>query len=98
MLGPDISKGEFTGCDKLIRACAVAGWGLSWVAYALATTYHETAGTMLPIKEIGGPAYFTRMYDIRGDRPGKAREPRSEEHTSELQSLMRTSYAGFCSK
>src|SRR3546814_8412816 len=29
-----------------------------------------------------------------------AREPhrRSEEHTSELQSLMRTSYAGFCLK
>lgn len=74
MLGPDISKGEFTGCDKLIRACAVTGWGISWVAYALATTYHETAGTMLPIKEIGGPAYFTRMYDIRGDRPAKARE------------------------
>src|SRR3546814_13881718 len=28
-----------------------------------------------------------------GDRPN-----RSEEHTSELQSLMRTSYAGFCLK
>src|SRR3546814_10676627 len=27
-----------------------------------------------------------------------ALEPRSEEHTSELQSLMRTSYAGFCLK
>src|SRR3546814_10299761 len=27
-----------------------------------------------------------------------AREPRSEEHTSELQSLMRTSYAVFCLK
>src|SRR3546814_4793072 len=25
-------------------------------------------------------------------------DPRSEEHTSELQSLMRTSYAAFCSK
>src|SRR3546814_4516377 len=25
-------------------------------------------------------------------------QPRSEEHTSELQSLMRTSYAGFCLK
>src|SRR3546814_7607763 len=25
-------------------------------------------------------------------------EPRSEEHTSELQSLMRISYAGFCLK
>lgn len=74
MLGPKISATEFEGCDKIIRACAEAGWGVSWTAYALATTYHETAGTMQPIKEIGGPAYFTKMYDIRGDRPAKARE------------------------
>src|SRR3546814_10799110 len=30
--------------------------------------------------------------------PGKRRSARSEEHTSELQSLMRISYAGFCLK
>src|SRR3546814_3308338 len=30
--------------------------------------------------------------------PVQAREPRSEEHTSELQSLMRISYAAFCLK
>src|SRR3546814_3822270 len=29
---------------------------------------------------------------------GKSAEPRSEEHTSELQSLMRHSYAVFCLK
>src|SRR3546814_4534570 len=29
---------------------------------------------------------------------GRARSPRSEEHTSELQSLMRISYAVFCLK
>src|SRR3546814_7796652 len=29
---------------------------------------------------------------------GSTRAPRSEEHTSELQSLMRTSYAVFCLK
>src|SRR3546814_10897164 len=29
-------------------------------------------------------------------RPHEARVPRSEEHTSELQSLMRISYAVFC--
>ena len=74
MLGPTISKTEFEGCDKIIRACAVAGWSVSWVAYALATTYHETAHTMEPVKEIGGTAYFTRMYDINGSRPAKARE------------------------
>jgi putative chitinase len=74
MLGPKISADEFSGCDSILRACATAEWGISWVAYALATTYHETAGTMQPIKELGGPAYFTKMYDIRGDRPAKARE------------------------
>src|SRR3546814_1095692 len=31
-------------------------------------------------------------------RPGRARAWRSEEHTSELQSLMRISYAVFCLK
>src|SRR3546814_4957622 len=42
---------------------------------------------------------------LEGDRPGneltaafQRRQPRSEEHTSELQSLMRTSYAVFCLK
>lgn len=74
MLGPSISAPEFDGCDKIIRACAKAGWGVSWTAYALATTYHETAHTMQPVKEIGGTSYFTRMYDIQGNRPAKARE------------------------
>ena len=74
MLGPKISHDEFTGCDIIIKACHSAGWGISWVAYALATAYHETAHTMMPIKEKGGEAYFTRMYDIRGSRPSKARE------------------------
>src|SRR3546814_3422309 len=34
----------------------------------------------------------------RGREPQGAPEPRSEEHTSELQSLMRISYAVFCLK
>jgi putative chitinase len=29
---------------------------------------------MQPIKELGGMAFFKRMYDIHGDRPAKARE------------------------
>src|SRR3546814_3079576 len=35
---------------------------------------------------------------LRHDRAGRASGQRSEEHTSELQSLMRRSYAGFCLK
>ncbi|MBS7697862.1 MULTISPECIES: glycoside hydrolase family 19 protein [unclassified Chelatococcus] len=45
-----------------------------WLAYMLATTFHETAATMQPIRERGGSAYFTRMYDIRGERPRVATE------------------------
>lgn len=46
----------------------------SWVAYAMATTWHETAATMQPIKEHGGPRYFFKMYDKDGNRPHVARE------------------------
>lgn len=74
MLGPVISAEEFQGCDIIITACAREGWGVSWIAYALATAYHETAHTMLPVKEYGGTAYYRRMYDIQGSRPDKARE------------------------
>lgn len=44
-----------------------------WLAYALATTFHETAFTMQPIRERGGHAYFRRMYDIAGSNPRLAR-------------------------
>src|SRR3546814_5572875 len=44
--------------------------------------------------------YFARHADPDADERGytKARQRRSEEHTSELQSLMRISYAVFCLK
>ncbi len=46
---------------------------LRWLAYMLGTTFNETAGTMQPVHEYGGPAYFTRMYDVTGGRPEMAR-------------------------
>lgn len=42
-------------------------------AYMLATAYHETAKTMQPIRERGGVSYFTRLYDIKGRNPSRAR-------------------------
>src|SRR3546814_2840150 len=36
--------------------------------------------------------------EVQGIHPRRRRVPRSEEHTSELQSLMRISYAVFCLK
>jgi hypothetical protein len=44
-----------------------------WLAYALATTHHETDMKMQPINEYGGNAYFFEMYDIEGKRPEVAR-------------------------
>ncbi len=71
-LGPTLSTDEVEGCKAIMAACAA--WPKSWTAYALATATLETAGTMQPIKEYGGTAYFRKMYDIEGNRPAKARE------------------------
>lgn len=70
LLGPELSEAETDGCNAILKACA--GWPLSWTAYALATAFHETAHTMQPVVEQGGPAYFTRMYDPAGLRPAVA--------------------------
>src|SRR3546814_9951149 len=67
-------------------------------------------GPVSPVEEATADAYFaTRSRDSQlgawasdQSRPLGSRETfearRSEEHTSELQSLMRTSYAVFCLK
>jgi len=73
VLGP-LSQSEVDGCNAILEACGVAGYSIGDVSYALATAYHETAGTMQPVKEYGNTAYFTRMYDITGSRPEKAKE------------------------
>lgn len=39
-----------------------------WLAYALATAFHETAFKMKPVHELGGRDYFFRMYDKDGAR------------------------------
>lgn len=67
LLGPHLSADEVDGLNALLAACRE--FPLSWTAYALATAYHETAGTMRPVREIGSDAYFRRMYDLTGDRP-----------------------------
>lgn len=71
-LGPSLTTDEVSGCEAILEACA--GFPASWAAYALATAVVETAGTMQPIKEYGGASYLRKMYDVEGERPGKARE------------------------
>lgn len=72
VMGPVLDQDEVTGAEAIITV--MDGLPLAWVAYALATAWHETAHTMTPCKERGGPAYFTRMYDIHGQRPAVARQ------------------------
>ena len=70
LLGPTLSAEEVDGCNAILKA--MEGSPLAYTAYALATAYHETASTMKPIREYGGPTYFTRMYDVSGTRPKMA--------------------------
>lgn len=67
LLGPTLSAEEVNGCNAILAA--MEGAPLTWTAYALATAYRETATTMQPVKEMGGPNYFTRLYDVTGARP-----------------------------
>src|SRR3546814_5523525 len=67
---------------------------------------HAPAGVYLPARPRLGdnepPFHGRRFYPWDGRAPLRGRShqefPRSEEHTSELQSLMRISYAVFCLK
>ena len=71
LLGPELTQEEVSGCMTILDA--MSGTPLSFVAYALATAYHETAHTMQPVHEYGGPKYFTRLYDIQGANQSLAR-------------------------
>lgn len=74
ILGPTLEQSEVDGINFILKACYAARWPISWVAYALATTFHETAGKMQPIKEYGSVAYLTRNYDVTGKNPSRARK------------------------
>lgn len=66
-----LTKSQVAGFEAILDV-----WGSAapaFVAYALATAWHETARTMQPIKERGGTAYFKRLYDIKGSNPRLAK-------------------------
>jgi len=72
-LGHVISQSQVDGARRIVDATGVAQWPVGWQAYALATASWETARTLQPVDEAGGPAYYTRLYDVSGDRPDLAR-------------------------
>src|SRR3546814_3561128 len=65
-----------------------------------ATRNNVRAGVQQAHVILTNPTHFAvaLRYDRATDRAPVVVAKRSEEHTSELQSLMRTSYAGFCLK
>src|SRR3546814_5210687 len=68
----------------------------------VATIFEEIAGALARGDRVelrGFGAFSVRRRDARAGRNPRTGDPvRSEEHTSELQSLMRISYAVFCLK
>lgn len=72
ILAPTLSEDEVSGCIAILEA--MQGLPKAWVAYALATSFHETAHSLQPIKEFGGNNYFFRRYDIQGQNPRLARQ------------------------
>src|SRR3546814_8047553 len=84
---------------------AKASWGRSFKAPTLLQINQGQVAQLSFPRNFGGTGYSDEDMVIRvggGNRhlePERARTlSRSEEHTSELQSLMRTSYAVFCLK
>src|SRR3546814_4889150 len=60
--------------------------------------FRATPQWFIPMDSARAPAVTPAKAGVLGDgtRQGPLEIPRSEEHTSELQSLMRISYAVFC--
>src|SRR3546814_5471465 len=78
----------------------VAGTGFA--AFASDAPLLVSAGLLRPsvdLEVVGQTLYFSQLPRVETAIAGiKQLLPRSEEHTSELQSLMRISYAVFCLK
>lgn len=62
--GGRLTQKQVDGCNAILRA--FDGVCAQKLSYALATAFHETAGTMQPIRECGGRSYFQR-YEGRAD-------------------------------
>lgn len=61
IFGGKLTPEQFAGCEADLQLGA-GRLPLSWMAYCLATDYHETGHTMQPIHEAGSRAYLDK-YD-----------------------------------
>lgn len=53
VFGTSLSQGQVSGTEAILDAAQARGTKLPFLAYMLATAYHETAHTMQPIEEYG---------------------------------------------
>lgn len=67
-----LSQPQVDGLNTVLDAVEAANWPIPYSAYALATDFHETNKTMQPIQEYGGTAYYTKLYDVKGQNPARA--------------------------
>lgn len=75
LFGGTITQSQVDGLKRLLAEADRQKITVKeYVAYPLATSFHETDTKMQPIEEYGGDGYFFRMYDKDGDRPQVAAE------------------------
>lgn len=75
LFGGKLLGSQVKGLETLVSECVAYGMSdIRQVAYVLATAYHETAKTMMPIREYGSHDYFTARYDISGKNPTLAKQ------------------------
>lgn len=75
LFGGSMTAGQVSGCEAIIKAFEDRGINdLRFAGYGLATSYLEDNKTMQPIHEMGGTAYFTKLYDINGSKPALAKQ------------------------
>ena len=70
-----LNRGQVSGTESILAAWDSefpGGVDVRFVAYSLATSWHETAFKMLPIREIGDADYFRSMYDPLSNWPARA--------------------------
>ncbi len=94
-----LTQRQVDGLNAILDAweTAHAGKDLRWLAYALATTHHETGARMQPVHERGGKRYFFKMYDIGGRRPrqgARARQHQSGRRGEVSRARLRAAHRG----
>lgn len=66
--GP-LKQSQVDGINTLLGAMGRGDWSVAWTAYGLATTFHETAAAMVPVREWGQGR--GRPYGVPGRHGGQ---------------------------